>query len=390
MLLNKITMQNLFPPEIIENSTESLFAKRTTKSKIIYLTVILALAVTAGLLPFITMPVTTQAQGVIRTQGENNILQAAVVGKVQQITISENSYVNAGDTIIVLNTDNIDEQITTYTHKISENTLFITDLENMLAWRAEQVQTTTYKAQHAYYLAKVSESTQRVDYLKREFKTSEGLFNKGVVSKNEYLQKKSDYNSAMLAEKQLVNQFRNNWQADITRLQQEITDITSKNKQLQQEKAKYIITAPISGAILNFSGIQVDNFISPGQTIAYISPNGGIIAECYVSPADIGFIRDKQKVNFQLQAYDYNQWGMVQGIVTEISNDVININNSYAFRVRCSLNANFLQLKNGYKGELKKGMTLTGRFYLTDRTLWQLLFDKVDDWMNPKVMKVAS
>ena len=379
-------MQNLFPPEIIENSTESLFTKRSTKSKIIYLSVILALAVTAGLLPFITMPVTTQAQGVIRTQGENNILQAAVVGKVQQITISENSYVNAGDTIIVLNTDNIDEQITTYTHKISENTLFITDLENMLAWRANQVQTTTYKAQHAYYLAKVSESKQRVDYLKREFKTSEGLFNKGVVSKNEYLQKKNDYNSAMLAQKQLVNQFRNNWQADITRLQQEITDITSKNRQLQQEKAKYIITAPISGAILNFSGIQVDNFISPGQTIAYISPNGGIIAECYVSPADIGFIRDKQKVNFQLQAYDYNQWGMVQGTVTEISNDVIKINNSYAFRVRCSLNANFLQLKNGYKGELKKGMTLTGRFYLTDRTLWQLLFDKVDDWMNPKVM----
>jgi len=379
-------MQNLFPPEIIENSTESLFTKRSTKSKIIYLSVILALAVTAGLLPFITMPVTTQAQGVIRTQGENNILQAAVVGKVQQITISENSYVNAGDTIIVLNTENIDEQIITNSNKIDENNQFISDMQNMLEWRADKVVSTTYKAQHAYYLAKATEIRQRVEYLEREYKTSEGLYYKGVVAKNEYLQKKNDYNSAMLAEKQLVNQFRNNWQTDITRLQQEITDITSKNRQLQQEKTKYIITAPISGAILNFSGIQVDNFISPGQTIAYISPNGGIIAECYVSPADIGFIRDKQKVNFQLQAYDYNQWGMVQGTVTEISNDVIKINNSYAFRVRCSLNANFLQLKNGYKGELKKGMTLTGRFYLTDRTLWQLLFDKVDDWMNPKVM----
>ena len=44
---------------------------------------------------------------------------------------------------------------------------------------------------------------------------------------------------------------------------------------------------------------------------------------------------------------------------------------------------NYLQLKNGYKGNINKGMTLTTRFHLTDRTLWQLLFDRVDDWFNP-------
>lgn len=39
--------------------------------------------------------------------------------------------------------------------------------------------------------------------------------------------------------------------------------------------------------------------------------------------------------------------------------------------------------KNGYKGYLKKGMTLQARFIITERTLWQLLYDKVDDWINP-------
>jgi HlyD family secretion protein len=61
------------------------------------------------------------------------------------------------------------------------------------------------------------------------------------------------------------------------------------------------------------------------------------------------------------------------------------MNEQPVFRVRCSLDTKFLQLKNGYKGDLKKGMTLTGRFYLTDRSLWQLLFDKVDKWVNPKL-----
>ena len=40
--------------------------------------------------------------------------------------------------------------------------------------------------------------------------------------------------------------------------------------------------------------------------------------------------------------------------------------------------------KNGYKGDISKGMTLTARFLIANRSLWQLLYDKVDNWLNPK------
>jgi len=33
----------------------------------------------------------------------------------------------------------------------------------------------------------------------------------------------------------------------------------------------------------------------------------------------------------------------------------------------------------------KKGMTLQARFIVTKRSLWQLLYDKVDDWANPNI-----
>jgi len=42
-------------------------------------------------------------------------------------------------------------------------------------------------------------------------------------------------------------------------------------------------------------------------------------------------------------------------------------------------------LKNGYEGKLKKGVTLQARFVVTERSLWQLLYDKVDDWVNPNI-----
>ena len=45
-----------------------------------------------------------------------------------------------------------------------------------------------------------------------------------------------------------------------------------------------------------------------------------------------------------------------------------------------------MQLKNGYNSTIRKGMTLTARFTITNRTLWQLLYDKIDAWLNPKII----
>jgi HlyD family secretion protein len=88
---------------------------------------------------------------------------------------------------------------------------------------------------------------------------------------------------------------------------------------------------------------------------------------------------------FQVNAFNYNQWGLANGKVIDISNDIHFIDEKPMFKVKCKLDYNYLQLKNGYKGYLKKGMTLQARFQITERTLWQLLYDKVDDWMNPNL-----
>ena len=111
------------------------------------------------------------------------------------------------------------------------------------------------------------------------------------------------------------------------------------------------------------------------------------MAECMVSPKDIGFIKKNQKVKFQIDAYNYNQWGLLEGKVVDIDQNItVNQQTGEAyFKVRCVMDKNYLQLKNGYKGQIGKGMTLTARFYLLDRTLWQLLFDRVDDWFNPNL-----
>lgn len=39
--------------------------------------------------------------------------------------------------------------------------------------------------------------------------------------------------------------------------------------------------------------------------------------------------------------------------------------------------------KSGKKGVLKKGMTVSAHFMITERSLFDLLYQKIDDWANP-------
>ena len=40
--------------------------------------------------------------------------------------------------------------------------------------------------------------------------------------------------------------------------------------------------------------------------------------------------------------------------------------------------------KNGQIGKLKKGMTASAHFMVTRRSLFDLLYQKIDDWANPR------
>jgi membrane fusion protein, peptide pheromone/bacteriocin exporter len=88
-------------------------------------------------------------------------------------------------------------------------------------------------------------------------------------------------------------------------------------------------------------------------------------------------------VKLQIDAFNQNDWGTLDGTIIDISGDILMVDQSPVYRVLCSLSKSYLTLSNGYRGELKKGMSLQARFILTERSLFQLLFDNIDDWLNP-------
>jgi uncharacterized protein YcfL len=177
---------------------------------------------------------------------------------------------------------------------------------------------------------------------------------------------------------------KSTWENQKRDLEERLKNLNGAVAKIKVESNNYIVLAPISGTIENFSGIQVGSYINASQSIATISAADRLIVESTVSPNDIGLIKKNQKVKFQLDAFNYNQWGLLEGKVVDIDRNITIQGDQAFFKVRCALDSTTLQLKSGYKANVSKGMTLTTRYIITRRSLFDLLFDKIDDWLNPK------
>jgi len=378
-------MKKIFPAEILNNSIESFYYQKPQKIKWIYLASLLFFIALIISLPYIKVDITTQSTGIIRPENEDNTLQAAIYGEVILSMLSENLPVIKGDTLIVLDTNKIADQLSFLRIQINDQKEHINDLIRLLSGTSKGVISDLYNQDYYAYISKISEQNVVIDRVKRDHDLAKKLYDNTVMPLQEYEDKKSAYDFELKRLINITGEKKTDWQNKLSSLSIQLEETYSKIEQLKKEKQLYIIKAPISGTISEYSGILPGNFISPNQQIARISPEDKLLVECWVSPSDIGLIKVNMDVSYQLHAFNYNQWGLGSGKVVDISNNVETINNTPFFKVRCSLGQKCLTLKNGYKGYLNKGMTLTARFKITERSLYQLLYDKTDNWLNPKL-----
>jgi HlyD family secretion protein len=356
--------------------------------RLIYLTIILGLISAIFSLPYIFIQVTSQSQGLIRSKSDKTNLTSIVSGQVDEIRIKENFAVAKGDTLLLVDNTGIETKKQSNLDLATDLQRQIEDLDYLLQGgkNIHQIKTSLFQKKYLGY--KQEQDAVQIEYRqqKREFDRNESLYKDSVLSEMDFLVFKNKLDNVQAR----LYKMRSNQQASLQiekrAIDERIQSITAENLQLADEQNRYYMLAPTSGSIINYDGTQQGGFISAGQTIAQIAPDDSVIVECYVETKNIGFINKGQSVNFQVHAFNYNQWGLATGKVIDIDKN-LNVQDAGTpyFRVRCSLDTPYLQLKNGYKGHLKKGITLTARFAIANRSLYQLLFDKVDDWFNPKM-----
>ncbi len=337
-------------------------------------------------LPYVSLDIYSSSKGILKSEKERNQIISLYSGKIEAITIKENDYVSQGDTLLVVNNSVGKEKQQLLLNQLEEIRLFVHDLtylSNSKRIHQDSIHSFLYQKEYLQYLQKLRELRTHYTKTKRDFIRQEKLYNKEVIAKVEYQESKYNYDLAVGNLSHFKKQQRNQWQTSLTQQQNKLEELESSLIQMQEEQKNYVITASIDGTIQNLKGIEVGNFITSGNLISEISPDTDLIAECYIKPSDIGLLKENTSVKFQIDAFNYNQWGMATGKIVSINKDISIINNTPLFKVICSLNQNELYLKNGFKGTLKKGMTFNARFFITNRTAFELLYDKVDDWFNP-------
>lgn len=352
----------------------------------IYLGILSLVIVAIIALPVVHVPISASARGTVRPAKENTQLMAMVSGRVISSTLQQNNQaVNQGDTLLVITAEQLSTQKDLQANQSADYRAQLQDLERVSRGQFSGLQTGQYQREVSAMQEKIAQIQTQLALAKKDLDRATLLSNQGVIPKADYDKYYYNYQDLQRQVSSIREQQLAQWQAQKRETERQVRSLGSEIQRLNQEQKNYIITAPVSGRLVNFSGIQKGNFIVQGQSIGEISPEQNLTAECLVSPKDIGFISKGQNVKFQIDTYNYNQWGLLQGKVTDIDQNIsVNQQTGEAnFKVRCKMDNNYLQLKNGYKGQIGKGMTFTARFYMLDRTLWQLLFDKVDDWFNP-------
>ncbi|KKX51829.1 MULTISPECIES: HlyD family secretion protein [unclassified Sphingobacterium] len=357
------------------------------KTNIIYILLLIAIVCTLTALPFIQVPISISAPGVIRPQTENSKIISLVSGRVVESRIlGNNQKVMAGDTLFVIVSKDLQNKLELNQHLGSEYAQQIADLTLLLSRNYKGLQSGLYYMELVSMQHRMSEVQSQLTLAKRELDRNELLFNQGIIAQAEFDKSRYSYeqleNQVSSIEKQQMAQ----WSAKLIELKQKHQSTSSERNAIQIDGENYIVRAPLTGTVINLKGFQKGSQIIQGQDILEISPEDNLVAECMVPANAIGYIKDKQVVKFQMDTYNYNQWGFLTGSVKDIDyNLVSDQKNTAFFKVRCQMDANFLSLPNGNKVTVGKGNTFNARFYLVDRTLWQLLFDRADDLFNPNL-----
>ncbi|GMN04441.1 HlyD family type I secretion periplasmic adaptor subunit [Erythrobacter sp. MTPC3] len=212
------------------------------------------------------------------------------------------------------------------------------------------------QAQLAGASAEIAKLEEALPYIDQQLNARAELAEKGFYSKLqllEYEQLRAEHLRNI--EVQQANQMRA--QASIGRIDAELrnlrasfgktafTDLAEANDRvgLAQEELRKSerrrqyqeMRSPVDGVVQQLAVSTVGGVVQPAQPLMVIVPcssgdatsamscNSGITIEAFVQNKDIGFISVGQRVAVKLEAFNFTDFGLIEGEVTNISRDAI-------------------------------------------------------------------
>ncbi len=370
---------------------ESFLTKRGRTRPYVYWT---ALVMCAGALlafPIIHVDVTVQERGRVRPATERTAIVARTAGFISSIRVHDNDLVHAGDILLTLKTQGLqakvdfnDSQTKVLNKQLADLRYLLERVGNKRPVLVNDLQTGQYISEYQKFDTDCRNANLKVDHTEREMNRNKQLLAIKVVAARDFEESSYQANAARVERETLNHQTLARWQTDRVQKEHELEQLESEAGQLADERNLYSVKAPLDGAVVGLEGVVEGSYVQSGQRIGDISPTSDFVVDVSVPPKDIGRIYIGQPVNIQIDAYPYTIWGLLPGRAIRISADYVQESESNgAFKVIVHPDRDYLRTRGGLTGSLKKGMTANARFFVARRSLWELVYQSMDDLFNP-------
>ena len=216
-------------------------------------------------------------------------------GIVEKILIEEGSPVKAGDTILILNNDNLDLQILNSEAELAEK-------ENIL--RNTQIQ---MEQQKLDVRQNVLEYGTNVERLRRAYEQQKALYEDKLIAKEEYLKAEEDYQLALQKYNLMTERSRQDSLyrgTQIDRMEESLENMQLNMSMIRRRKSNLIVKASIDGelGLLDVLGQS----IAAGTKIGQINSVGLYKVEAQIDEHYIDRVVAGLEATFERQGETYS------------------------------------------------------------------------------------
>ena len=190
----------------------------------------------------------------------------------------------------------------------------------------------------------------------------------------ELAQKQAQEQRTTLEAQQRIQQL----ELEITQLRGRIKDAENQLTSAQARLKQRFLYAPVDGVVLSLNVQNTGKFVQSGQTIAEIAPQDApLVLSATIPGRDAGFIEVGMPVKMKLDAYPYQDYGIIAGEVTSISADAeIDPTVGAVYRVEISLEKDYV-IEEQQQVEFKAGQTASADIVIRRRRIADILLEPI-------------
>ncbi len=152
---------------------------------------------------------------------------------------------------------------------------------------------------------------------------------------------------------------------------------SERRRELQQ------IRSPVDGTVQQLTLTTIGGVVQPAEPIMVIVPDDAAVqVSAQTLNKDIGFIYEGQPVRVKMEAFNFTDYGLIEGVVDNISRDAIadeNLGLVYAARIK--LNKDHLII-NGRKQVIGPGLQVQAEIKTGERRIIQYLLSPIAQTMD--------